>query len=363
MFSRRLVSVCAIFAGLGVGCSGAVTAKTTAKDAGTTEASDAGQSTGTDAAPEATTDSHADGSGAVAPQLITEPEQGLAPIYALIASAKHTLDMTMYELEDTQVTALLTTAAKGGVTVRVILDQNLEKSSNTTAYNALAAGNVQVHWADPTYAATHQKTITVDATTSAIMTLNLTSHYYATSRDFAVITTDSADVAAIEATFDSDFASSAVKPGAGDGLVWSPTSSQGLLIGLIAGAKTSLLVENEEMSNPDVVSALSSAAMRGVDVEVAMTASKSWDANFATLTAAGVKVVTYASSASLYIHAKVILADFGASDASVFIGSENFSDASLTENRELGVILTDPAIMTSINGTLSSDFSGGTAYP
>ena len=46
--------------------------------------------------------------------------------------------------------------------VRVILDQNLEMSDNTTAYNALGAADVQVHWANPTYAATHQKTITVD---------------------------------------------------------------------------------------------------------------------------------------------------------------------------------------------------------
>jgi phosphatidylserine/phosphatidylglycerophosphate/cardiolipin synthase-like enzyme len=103
----------------------------------------------------------------------------------------------MYELSDTQVTAILTTAAGNGLTVRVILDQNNEKANNTTAYNTLAAGKVQVHWANPVYACTHQKTITIDAATSAIMTLNLTPEDYATTRDFAVITNDAADVAAI----------------------------------------------------------------------------------------------------------------------------------------------------------------------
>jgi phosphatidylserine/phosphatidylglycerophosphate/cardiolipin synthase-like enzyme len=68
-------------------------------------------------------------------------------------------------------TTLLTQAAASGITVRVILDQNLEMQSNTTAYGALMTGGVQVHWANPTYAATHQKTITIDGTTSATMSM------------------------------------------------------------------------------------------------------------------------------------------------------------------------------------------------
>jgi phosphatidylserine/phosphatidylglycerophosphate/cardiolipin synthase-like enzyme len=74
----------------------------------------------------------------------------------------------------------------------------------------------------------------------------------------------------------------------------------------------------------------------------------------------GVHVVTYARNASLYIHAKVILADYGESGASVLVGSENFSNASLTENRELGIVTTNAAILSSIHTTLASDFSGGT---
>ena len=298
-----------------------------------------------------------------APTLITEPDQGLGPIYSLISSAKHSIDLTMYEFNDTTAMGLLTTAAGQGVTVRVILDQNLEKTSNTTAYNTLGAGKVQVHWANPTYAATHQKTVTVDGTTSAIMTLNFTANYYATSRDFAVITADAADVAAIETTFNDDFSNASITPPLGDNLVWSPTNSQSSLLGLVNGAKATLLVENEEMGEDNVVSALASAASRGIDVEVIMTASRSWDTNFATLVAAGVKVVTYSSHASLYIHAKVVQADYGTSTGSVFIGSENFSTSSLEYNRELGIITADSAVMSSINTTLTKDFAGGTAYP
>jgi uncharacterized protein (TIGR03437 family) len=296
--------------------------------------------------------------------LVTEPGQGLAAIYNLIGSAKSSLDMTMYEFNDPQAEQLLAQAVSSGVTVRVILDQNLEKSANTPAYNYLNSRGVQVHWANPVYSATHQKTITVDGSTTAILTLNLTSQYYSTTRDFAVIEDDRNDVAAIEATFDADFKNSAVTPPDGDYLAWSPTNSQSVILSVIGAAQRSLLVENEEMSDTSVVNALVSAAGRGVLVQVTMTnTGNEYSSEFNRLAAAGVKISTYASSASLYIHAKVLLADYANPGAQVFIGSENFSGASLTENRELGLTLSDPAIMQSVAGTLTGDFNGGTPWP
>jgi len=350
---RALAPLCLLSVSLGFAsaCSGAT--------AGTPDAVDAGGDTASK--PDAVVDA-SDAAPPTDKNLIVEPDQGMMPFYTLISSAKHTLDMTMYELRDTVATGLLTTAASKGVVVRVILDQNLEMSDNTTAYNALAAGKVQVHWADPSYAATHQKTITVDGTTSAIMTVNFVSEDYPTSRDFALLTTSSADVAAIEKTFDADFTNTAITPPVGTNLVWSPTSSQSSLLGIIGGAKSSLLIENEEMSDQVIVQALVMAASQGVDVKVAMTASKEWDTSFSALKVAGAHVVTYSKNASLYIHAKVIVADYGKSTATAFLGSENFSNASLTENRELGVITSDPGVMAVLDATLSSDYAGGTPY-
>jgi phosphatidylserine/phosphatidylglycerophosphate/cardiolipin synthase-like enzyme len=299
--------------------------------------------------------------GGVTSGLIVEPDMGLTPVYDFIRSAKKTLDMTMYELDDTTVTGLLTTLAKNGVTVRVILDQNLEMSTNTTAYDALGAAGVQVHWANPTYAATHQKTITVDGTTSLIMTLNFASEEYKTSRDFAWFDSDAKDVAAIEATFAADLTNSAISPDTADDLVWSPTNSEGSLVAFIQSAKSTLLVENEEMGDGDIVSALVKAAERGVAVHVTMENSADYASEFTELVGAGVGLVTY-QHASLYIHAKVMVADYGTASASAYLGSENFSNASLTENRELGIISRDATLVSGINTTVSSDFKGGTPY-
>jgi phosphatidylserine/phosphatidylglycerophosphate/cardiolipin synthase-like enzyme len=313
-----------------------------------------------DETPVATPDAAEDDAGS-GPTLVTDPDAGMGWFNALLGTAKTSIDMTMYELTDTTITGLLTQAAKNGVTVRVILDQNLEKTDNTPAYDALGAGGVQVHWANPTYAATHQKTVTIDRTTSAIMTMNLAPDDYVTSRDFAVITTDAADVAAIETVFESDFASTAITPPTGDDLVWSPTNALSSLTGIIQGAKTSLWVENEEMGDDTIVSALSGAASHGVAVKVIMEDSKNYQTEFATLKTAGVDIATY-SHAAIYIHAKIIVADYGTPDAKAFLGSENFSNASLTENRELGLITADSAIVTSLYSTLKSDYGGGAPF-
>jgi len=302
---------------------------------------------------------------APAQTLYTFPDQGFTPVYTFINSATKTLDMTMYELVDTTAEADLVALAKKGVVVRVILDQNLEMTSNTPAYNTLTAGGVSVHWANPTYSATHQKTITVDGATSLILTANLTSVYYSETRDFGILDTNQANVAAIEKTFNADFTNTAITPSKADSLIWSPTDSATDLAAIINAATHTLVVENEEMSDATIVTDLENAAMRGVVVKVIMTNDdNTYATEFNALKAAGVQVVTYKDSSSiLYIHAKVILADFSYSGAQkLFVGSENFSVASLTKNRELGRTMSTVSILDSMNVTLTSDFAGGTPW-
>jgi cardiolipin synthase A/B len=295
--------------------------------------------------------------------LVTEPDQGLTPIYNLIASATKSIDMTMYELTDVTVVDALANAAAAGLAVRVILDQNDEKTTNTPAYNSLQSKKVGVHWANPAYAVTHQKTITVDAATSAIMTLNLTPVDYAATRDFAVITNDPADVAAIETTFNADFTNAAITPPTGDNLVWSPTNSLSSLQAIINGATQSLLISQEEFDESTIASALLAALKRGVSVTLVQENLESkYTQTLNTLKAAGAKIAVYTSSTGYYIHAKTVLADYNTAQAKLFVGSENFSTDSLTKNRELGLIFSDPACMTGVYTAITKDFSGGTPF-
>jgi cardiolipin synthase A/B len=294
--------------------------------------------------------------------LYTEPAAGFSPVYDLINGAKTSIDLTMYELEDTTAEKDLVAAEKRGVDVRVILDQR-EESDNSAAYNYLKNNGVHVVYSWSKYYYTHEKCLVVDGTTAMIMTANLTSEYYSTSRDFLVTDTNAEDVAAIVKVFNADYAHEAVTPGPGADLVWSPTTSQTKLLALINGAKTSLRIYADEMDDTAEENAMISAAKRGVDVQVVgENEDGEYDSAYTTLTNAGVHITYYSNPDGFYIHCKVIEADYGKSDAKIFIGSQNFSNTSLNENRELGLIISDDSIMSSIATTFASDFKNGTPW-
>ncbi len=300
------------------------------------------------------------GTGAL--RVLTEPAAGIGPIYQLITEARSSVDLTMYELADPVAEADLAADAARGDDVRVILDQHLEKSANTAAYDYLAARRVHVEWgpADTTY---HQKTLTVDDDTSDIMTLNLVAKDYPDTRDFAVIDTDPVDVAAIVATFNADYAGQAITPPDGADLVWSPTNAQAAVLSVINGAEHTLAVENEEMDAPAVTAALAADARRHVDVMITMTADPEWDQAFAELTQAGAHIrLEPDDSSALYIHAKVIDADAGRSDERASVQSQNFSVASLDYNRELGILTSDPAVVAAVTAVLASDYAAAAPY-
>jgi phosphatidylserine/phosphatidylglycerophosphate/cardiolipin synthase-like enzyme len=221
---------------------------------------------------------------------------------------------------------------------------------------------VGVVYSSSRYYYTHQKSIVADGTSALILTGNLDSTYYSSDRDFGVIDNDAADAAAIQAVFNADYANAGTTPSDGDDLVWSPTDSQAQLLSLIDNAQHSLLVEEEEFGDAPLVSALVAAADRGVAVKVVTLNESGYHANFNAVTAAGGSVSTYSPTGSFYIHAKAIIADYGASSARIFLGSENFSSTSLNRNRELGLIIGDPTVMSQANATVSSDFANGSRW-
>jgi cardiolipin synthase len=296
------------------------------------------------------------GAGAGSLTLVTEPDAGSAPIYRLIGSARQRVAITMYELADAVAEHDLVADAARGVRVQVILDGNsYDRSLNQPAFSYLAGHGVSVRWASARFDLTHEKAIVIDASAAAVMTLNLQSRYSSSTRDFALIDSQPADVRAIAATFDADWAGRPIpaQPGTGD-LVWSP-GSQPALLQLIGSARTSLCVEAEEMDSTAVEDALAGAARRGVSVKLVMTADSDYAAALSALAAAGVQVRLYAPDAPLYIHAKLIEAD----GARVFLGSENFSTASLSYNRELGIETANRTVLASVQATFDRDFAGG----
>lgn len=125
---------------------------------------------------------------------------------------------------------------------------------------------------------------------------------------------------------------------------------------MITGAKHRLLIENEEMNDDTVTAALEQAARRHVAVTVVMNANARWTGALDQLRSAGVQVIEVPdTSGALYIHAKVDVADLGTAGERAFIGSQNFSVASLRYNRELGVLTSDPRAVATLTAVVTAD--------
>ena len=250
---------------------------------------------------------------------------GMTPIYNFMSSARQSLDMTMYELSDPTAEQILISDHNGGVRVRVLLDRDYSGGSvNQAAYSTLSAA------ASPSPGRMTRDLPPEDDHSrwceSAIMTGNLTSKYYSTTRDFVVhgLPGERCD---------------GHRVGLRLGLVWRRLPHQAhkerTLYGapgpaaagaLIESAAHSVVVENEEMDSTAIEDALEADAHRGVNVTVVMTSDSEWDRrspsfNQPEFTLCCIQIL----SSALYIHAKAIDVD----SAKVFLGSENLSTASL----------------------------------
>ena len=286
--------------------------------------------------------------------LFAQPDTGYKKIEEFINNAQHSVDLVIYELDDRAIEQALVNAQKRGVLVRVILENvnTFGKHPNQSAYDFLKNNQVPIKWAPEYFTLTHQKTLIVDNQFAVVMTFNLVSRYYDSSRDFAIIDSEAKDITAIKKAFESDWNGQRIPATQGNNLVWSPGASE-VLLELINSATTSLDIYSLLMSEPRITDALKKASQRGILVRVIMTYATSWKDALSELSDAGVIVKTYASSADKFIHAKVIIAD----SAKVFVGSQNFSTQSLEGNRELGVLISREDIISSLESTFISDWN------
>ena len=293
-------------------------------------------------------------------RLVVEPGDAMHVVHTAFAGAKHSIDLEMYEFTDSSLERQLATDAANGVKVSVILDSDYERGRNQPTASYLAAHHVHVTWA-PSSVIYHAKFAVIDGRELLVGSGNFTAQYYATTRDYWVVDTQGADVAAATSVFGADLDGRTSFVATGQDLLFSPGSTNAL-VSLIDSATSTLQVQNEEMDSYAIEDALEAAARRGVDVTVVMTYSSQWSTAFNELKAAGVHVRVDHGETPVYIHAKAICADCGTAHPRAFVGSENFSTSSLSYNRELGIVTSNPAVATPLERTMSADAAHASAW-
>ncbi len=286
--------------------------------------------------------------------VFVEPDAGEQVILNAINNAHTSIWIELYILSDKNVISALKSAAKKHLDVRVMLDPHpFGSSAPTSTLKALKTAGATVEVSSPAFVFTHEKGMIIDGTTAYIMTPNLSfSALNGKNREYGIIDTTPEDVQGAIDIFNADW--NRTQPQITDpNLVVSPDNSRSDLTALINSAQTSLIIEGEEMQDSSVEAAISSAAQRGVQVQVILPApSGSTDSNSAgisTIKAGGAQVE---EDHHLYMHAKIIVVD----GTQAFVGSENISTNSLDNNRELGVLITDQTVITTLQQTFQTDW-------
>jgi phosphatidylserine/phosphatidylglycerophosphate/cardiolipin synthase-like enzyme len=263
------------------------------------------------------------------PVLVT-PDDGPAPFVQLIAGARRTIDVVMYELSSADVIQALEDATQRGVRVRVIVDR--QQYANPGLVGRLNAAGVQAKLSSTAFTYTHEKTIVVDRRVALIFTGNLDHFSLQNGRNFATLDTAWQDIDDLEALFAADWAGVAADLTC-TRLVVSPVNSRGRILDVIGAAKSSLDIEALYITDADVIQAILDAHGRGVAIRVLINDPSFGFGSAATgqrLVAAGVPARR--SSTTHFVHAKTIVVD----GTSAYLGSENFSTNSLLANREVG---------------------------
>ena len=131
------------------------------------------------------------------------------------------------------------------------------------------------------------------------------------------------------------------------------------MLAVINGARHTLSIENEEMGDSAITSAIVAAAERGVKVEVTMTADSEYDSDLSPIVRAGGHVHLYADSYDRTCTSTPRRPSRTPARATerIYLGSINFSSASMERNRELGVVTSSPTIVSQVNAVVAADFS------
>jgi phosphatidylserine/phosphatidylglycerophosphate/cardiolipin synthase-like enzyme len=301
--------------------------------------------------------------GAQNVSVFVEPDAGDAVIVDAIHGAKKSALLEMYLLTDTKIISALEEAASHNVTVRVMLETHPYGSgsiSPTETLDKLKAAGVQAQPASPNFSLTHEKGMVIDASTAYIMTSNFTLSALGVSkttlnREYGIIDPNPQDVQTVTDIFNADWNHSSIQQIDDPNLVVSPVNSRSMFLALINSAHKSLTIEAEEMQDSEVEQALVNASKHGVQVQVILPTPSGGasDTNSDGITTIHQGSTQVKEDARLYMHAKIIIVD----GQKAFVGSENISTASLNRNRELGIVVSDSGVLTTLSQTFQADWS------
>jgi cardiolipin synthase len=295
-------------------------------------------------------------------QFIVMPDDGMDLLIEPLRSAGSTIDIYVFTLSNAEILGALREAAARGVAVRALVDTHPSgnQAAGHAALHSLKHAGAQARPSPDYFEHLHAKSYVVDSSTAMISSVNYLQDWERT-RDFGLITSDTGVVRTLAETFAADWEGrkgqiASIPP---PPLVLSPNNSRAAISDLIASARRTLLLEQEQITDLSIISALAERSNAGVSVQLVTNSAqeKNYQPLADLLAQAPQARVGY--SRTLWMHSKLLIAD----GERMLMGSVNLIAESLDKRREVSILITDAAHIARATTVVQADIADSSPTP
>ncbi len=274
-------------------------------------------------------------------KLIVQPDAGIAPIVTAIKQARKSVDILIFRLDRLEIARALAAAVSRGVRVRALTahtNRGGTKSLRKLEMTLLEAGVTVSRTADD-LVRYHGKMMVVDGRWLHVYGFNFTRLDIARSRSFGVVSKNPKLVAEASKLFMADFDRLPYTPGY-DRFVVSPENARERLGRFISGARKQLLIYDPQVSDDAMLRLIGDRITAGVDVRIIGKVEAK----------AGVPHEKYPGRR---LHIRAMIRD----GARASLGSQSLRRLELEKRREVGVIITDKAVIREMQDVFERDWA------
>ena len=274
-------------------------------------------------------------------KLLTQPEDGVGPLLSAIKGAKKSVEIAIFRFDQTEIRAALEGAARRGVFVHALIaytNKGGEKHLRKLEKGFLNAGVTVARTANDLIRY-HDKFMIVDRHVLYLLSFNFTHLDIDRSRGFGIVTKNRKFVQEAVKLFEADTKRQSYTAGL-DTFVVSPVNARKSLSDFIQHAKKQLLIYDPEIADAQIIRLLEERAKAGVEIKI-----------LGKLTVRGGSLKAH-NLTKCRLHTRTIIRD----RRRAFVGSQSLRQAELESRREVGMIVHDAKIVSSITRTFESDW-------
>jgi cardiolipin synthase A/B len=273
-------------------------------------------------------------------KLIVQPADGTAPLLKAIKRAKKSIEIIIFRFDQAEIEHALEDAAQRGVFVHALIaftNRGGEKNLRKLEMRFLEKGITVARTADD-LVRYHGKMMLVDGAELYLLTYNFTHLDTERSRSFGIVTKNRELVKEASRLFECDTKRQNYTSRSDKFLV-SPVNARTRLEAFIKGAKQELLIYDVDIADKAIMRLLEERCQAGVRVRIVGHVARS-------------KHFGARAFGRMRLHTRVIIRDC----KQAFLGSQSLRKLELDKRREIGIIVSNAKIVSSLTTIFEDDW-------